>query len=210
MQAWDTWLNDLMPHLPGCGADLVAHELKRAAQDFFERSRAWGVLLDEVSVAIDESEVEILPDDTRQSIVRIESASWNGEPLEEKTLPVIEVDIGADWMDQTGTPTVITQLAHNSVRLVVTPDAAGVLRCRVSVKPSDASLGLPDQLAYKYREILANGAKARLMLMPKKPWSNDNLGALASSRFEDSLGTAKSSAFRAFGSARTPSRPSWC
>jgi hypothetical protein len=210
MKSWSSWFNDLMPSLPGCGTDIATHELRRAAQEFFGRSRAWRVVLDAISVGINEAEIEILPDETQQFIVRVESSAWEGQPLAVKTVEEIESKYGGDWMDQTGTPDTITQMQHGTVRLMPSPVVAGVLRCRVTVKPSDSASGIPDAQAYQYRDAIADGAKARLMLMPKKPWTNPELGGVASGMFEAAITSAASASARAFGRGRIEAKPSWC
>lgn len=210
MKAWSTWFNDVIPSVPGCGTDLVTHELRRAAQDFFAKSLAWGVILDAVSVGIAESEVEVLPDDQQQTIVRIDYSAWGGYELGVRTSELMQEAYGPDWMDQTGTPSDITQLMERTVRLVPSPTVAGSLRCRCKVKPSDTSTGLPDALAFQYRDAIAEGAKARLMLMPKKPWTDAALAAVAQMKFDAAINTAKSASFRAFGRARTAAKPVWC
>ena len=66
MKSWSSWFDDVLPALPGCDTGIVTHELRRTAQDFFTRTLAWSVLLDDVQVSAGETEIEIMADDSQQ------------------------------------------------------------------------------------------------------------------------------------------------
>jgi hypothetical protein len=51
MSLWSAWLPDVVPHLPECPIPVIEHELRRAAQLFFEGSRAWRIYVPAIAVA---------------------------------------------------------------------------------------------------------------------------------------------------------------
>lgn len=212
MRLWSDWMPDLMPHLSGCAIVLVEHELRRAAQAFFQGSRAWRVTLAPVAVAAGTQTVAIVPADTQISLVRIEQCWYDGTELDVKTAEELSAEHGEDWTAHTGNPIAFLQETAGIVRLYPIPDAsAGTgLKTRISAMPSDASTGIQDDLAVAFREELATGAKARLMLYPSKPWTNVELGVAYAQAFKSATDTANIRAARSFGRGRVRSNPRWC
>lgn len=212
MATWAEWFPDVVPQVPDCPQPIVEHELRRAAQAFFDGTRAWNVLLDPVAVLADKQTVSIIADDSGQEVVRIEAASFDGRRVEVYPSEVMDSLFGDDWTLHTGTPSAITMDGPTTVRLYPTPNSASVtgLKCRVSVRPSDTSDGIPDEYRRKYREPIATGAKARLMIYVGRPWSNPEMAAMYGVAFAAAIADGCVKAAKAFGSARIPSRPTWC
>jgi hypothetical protein len=211
MQLWSSWLPDLLPQLPDCPTILVEHEVRRAAQAFFEKTRAWHVTLAAVPVPAATSEVTIAPTDPEQSLVRVSQIWYDGKRLDPVTGDALAEHFGDDWQAHTGVPTAYTQETPAVIRLYPIPVDAALtgLVARVAVKPSETSTGLPDDLAVKFRDSLVTGAKGRLMMYVEKPWSNPKLGMKHESDFNAAIDKAHADAAVSFGKARIASRPKW-
>jgi hypothetical protein len=209
---WDAWLPDVLPHAAGCPSVLARHEIKRAAQAFFRDSFAWRAVLDAISVDIGEPEMRVFPDASGTEIVRIEQAALGQSELKPLFIDAVAESFGADWSTQTGTPEAITAVTPNTIRLVPYPiePQADRLTLTVSLAPSDAATGIPDELYARYREAIAGGAKSRLMLISGQPWANVDMGASLSARFEADISAARTDAARAHSRATPRSRPSFC
>jgi hypothetical protein len=212
MKTWATWYPDLLPHVPGCPQILAEHELKRAAQVLFRRTRAWRVDRAAVAVVAGQESVVIAPTDAGQELVRIEAVWYDGKPLGLVTDEVLDAGYADDWRTHTGTPTDYLQLVPGEIRLHPLPvsDATTGVTARLSVAPSEAATGLPDDLALKFRDEIQVGAKARLMLYPNRPWTNGDLASVYGQAFDNLVGTATAAAARSFAQARIPSRMKWC
>lgn len=78
-------------------------------------------------------------------------------------------------------------LKDRELYLVPTPDAFETLSVVLSVRPSEAATTLPDELYRRFREEIAAGAKARLMLQAAQPWANAQAGALHKFTFEAAI-----------------------
>lgn len=208
---WNAMLPDVLPHVRGCSDPLAELEVKRAAQDFFERSRAWQVLLAAVAVSANQKEVTVTPSDSSQALVRVEAAWYDGKEVHPVTPRDLEDD-GTDWQEETGTPERFLRLTPGIIRLWPYSTAAAIsgVKTRVSVKPSESATGIPDDLAVKFRDALATGAKALLMLTPEQKFTNLNLGAALHEKFEAMIAQANWEASRAYGGGRVSSRPQWC
>lgn len=202
-------LNDLMPGLPGISANIVLHEVRRAAQDFLTQTRAWQETLDTFIAPAGESQIELIPDSNGAEIVRIESA-WSGSK-QLLSVPLKRLDnFIADWNSQSGDPEWVTQLTPTVIRLFPTPNQDVTLRFRVSLRPSDTATALPSELMAQYTPALIAGAKGRLLMMGKKPWSNPPLGALFVAQFEKLVADTHYQSALSFGQGRVRARPSFC
>lgn len=210
MKAWSYWLPDLMPHVPGCPRLLAEHELRRAAQAFFRQTRAWKITEAPLAIPALTATVPVAPADAGQQLVRIESAWWDGKPMEPVTAEQLDGGYADDWQSHTGTPTHYLQLVPGEIRLYPLPLSGGSLKLRMSVMPSDASTGLPDDLADRYVDEMHVGAKSRLMLYPGKPWTNPELAGVYGQAFNALVNQATAEAARAYAQARLPSRVNWC
>lgn len=211
MKAWSTWFPDLLPHVAGCPQPLAAHELRRAAQVLFGKTRAWRVDMAAVPVSAGQAVVAVVPDSAEQELVRIESVWLDGRKLDLVTDEVLDSQYADDWRTHSGTPFAYSQSVPGDVRLYPLPisDAVTGLSARLSVKPSESSTGLPDDMAVRFRDEIHVGAKARLMLYPNRPWTSD-LAAVYGQTFDSAVGSATAAAARSFSRARNPSRVKWC
>ncbi len=209
---WSEWLPDMLMRAPGCPAIMAEHETRRAAQEFFEGSRAWRAVLDPVSIDANEPEMRVLADDGATEIVRVERVVLGGAKLDCLSLDEVGEWFGADWLTQTGTPKAVTATTALSIRLVPYPVEAlnSQLTTTVSLKPAETAAGIPDELYAKYREPIAAGAIARLLLLPDKPWTNMELSGVFAAKFSDAVTSARIGATRAFGRGRIVSHPVWC
>lgn len=212
MALWSRWLPDVLPHVPGCPSLVAKHELRRAAQAFLITSRAWQQTLAAVAVGAGQSEVTLAAPDAQSKVVRAEAAWWDGKPLDPITSEELDKTSSDDWATHSGTPTHFLQLRPGVVTLYPAPSAGSSIgfKARVSLAPSDAATQLPDDLADRYSEQLAMGARARLMLYPNKPWSNPALGAAVGQAFSDAANEAKAQAARAQVGARIRQKVRWC
>lgn len=209
MKPFAGWLNDLMPSLPGAEPVLVIHELRRVAQDFCTRTRAWQETLDPITVDAGDATVQMIADTSSAEVVRIESV-WIGGSLV-RAQPASELDATLpNWPQLTGPPEMVTQVSPAVAVLCPIPNVATSIVFRVSLRPNDTATGLPDDLAAEYRNALVAGTVARMMLLPKKPWSNPQLGMANNAAYELAVAGANYQAALSFGTGRLSSRPVWC
>ncbi|MBI5257014.1 MAG: hypothetical protein HY855_10985 [Burkholderiales bacterium] len=192
---------------------LVAEQrLRRAAQVFFEKSRAWTVRTAPMAVAAEQEEITVTLPDAQTELVRIEAAWLDGRRLTPATPRDLD-DSCDDWTELVGTPSHVVQLTPGVVRLfrIPTADATEGLRLRASVRPSEVATGIPDDMAVKYRDALIKGATGLLMMMTKKPWTDLDLGQALLTSFEADAAAANSAAnVRGHSTARRAAQVNWC
>ncbi len=211
-KAWSTWLPDVLPHVPGCPVLVAEHEIKRAAQIFFEKSRAWHALTALLPVTAGQATVTIALPDAGTELVRVEAGWYDGQPIGPATAQDLD-ETEPDWTSQTGTPRRVVLLTPGIVRLfpIPTANATTGLQLRVSARPSESATGIPDDLAVQYREDITQGAKGRLLVYAKKPWTDVDLGAALLSSFDARAAAANVKAnVRGNANARRAARAHWC
>jgi hypothetical protein len=211
MAVWADWYGDLLVHAQRCPKLIIKHEIKRAAQEFYTRTRAWSVLTSAHAVAAGQSDVTVVLG-TGLEIARIEDAWLDGRRLDPATVHSMGQGYSDDWTAQTGTPTHAVLLTPGIVRLFPTPtgDAATGLKLRVSVRPSDGATGIPDDLFAAHRLAIAYGARSALMAYAGRPWSNEKMAGVWASAFGEAIATAASAANRGHQQARPRTRIAWC
>lgn len=212
MALWSAWNPDVLPKVAGCPQLLIEHELKRAAQEFFEETFAWKVLTPAVSVLADDEEILVAPSDPEQELVRIEQAWYDGQAISPKTIEELDAQFADDWKTHTGTPGHYIEVTPGTVRLypIPTTDAVSGLACRISVRPSDSATGIPDAYRTKYRKALSDGALGALLLYPSAAWSAADHASLYRGAFESAKNKAGVDSAQSFGKARISARPKWC
>lgn len=212
MILWAAFLPDLRPHLPGCPQVMMEHELRRVAQDFFGRTRAWQVVTDPIAVPAGSPDVAIVLPDADTELVRVENAWYDNRVVDVMTSDQLDDYTYTDWRSQEGTPSALLQTTPGSVRLYPSPIAAADigLRLRVAVRPGESGTGIPDDLYVLYREAIAMGVKSRLMMYPAAPWANPDLSGVNAMGYQREVARATLHAQRSFGKGRIPSRPRWC
>lgn len=89
-------------------------------------------------------------------------------------------------LTESGTPRFYYMMGR-IVSMVPAPDAIETLEVTLAIKPSESATTLPDELYRRYREEIAAGAKARLMLQAAQPWANAQVGSLHKFTFEAAI-----------------------
>jgi hypothetical protein len=116
--------------------------------------------------------------------------------------------VGVNWRTDVNVPTRWYMPDDNTVGLLLAPSAGGSLRINAALKPTRTSTTFPSWIYEKYLEVIASGAKARLMSIPKKPYTDLDLARYHRRIFDDGIANAKSTV--ATGNTRAPLRTHTC
>jgi hypothetical protein len=179
----DTFLPDIMQYAPGCAVPTAHFWLRKAAIAFCERVRVWRYD-DEIPLSADGCDEVIAP--YGAVVHQIESCSFNGQPLSPKSPSWLDDNLNG-WRDgnMTGMPRYVTQLTPNTLHVV--PRQQGTLRVNLWLKPAEDADELPDFMASQYRETIAHGALARILMLPNQSFSNAEFGAAFGAAFSQKL-----------------------
>jgi len=183
---WSDFYDLVVPDLPGCPFAMVDNALRESAIAFCEQSLAWSYQHPDVAVVAATALYPFVPP-TGAVVHAITYAEFAGT--------AIECNVGEsgimiyDWRNQTGTPTYVLGGA-TELTLVPTPDADGTLTLTVALKPTPDATGIDDSIFNEYREGIISGALGRLMLSPKKPYSNPAMATYHQQQFTIKAGQA--------------------
>lgn len=210
MKLWSTWFPDIFPHVPGCPAPIIVHELRRAAQEYLKATRAWKVTLSTIPVLAGATSITI-PLDADKSLIEIETAWYDGRKLDLVMPSKLDSDFNDDWRLHTGTPSALVQFSPGIVCLYPVPIANAVTGLKVcaSMYPSDTATGLTDEIGTKFFNELAIGAKGKLMIYPAKTWTNLDIGAACIQQFNGFIDSGTVKVARGYVGGRIASRPHW-
>ena len=188
-----------IPEIPGFVAE---RQLLRALREFAEATRTWRVNI-QVSTTAAAATVDLtasLPAATELvDIISVKNIS-GGAPPEPRTFAWLDKNV-SDWRTDTALDAKWFVLdGNNTIRLVPTPSTtvANQYDVRIAVKPSLTATTIDDVVANKYDELLVHGALARLYAIPRKPWTDLNLGQYHLILFQGGIPAARTEAAEEF------------
>lgn len=155
---YDDLYVQMTPDLPGCPIPLVLQELRRAGRQFCIDTELLRETLTMSSVA-SQADYTLRPT-IADEILRITSLKID--------------DTEVSDMDS------YEFVSPETLRFETAPTASDTddMSIEVALAPSLPTCYLPDDFLRRWTEPIVAGAKAALMLMPGKPWSNPQVGAV--------------------------------
>lgn len=173
MKSWSDFYNMIVPDVPDCPFVAIDLALRRAAIAFCEQSLAYKYTYPDIAVTAGTETYFYNPPD-QTAVYAVTYAKFNDCEI---SIDTSEDNIKIwNWRDQSGTPQYLLG-GSEGITLVPIPDIDGTLSLIVALKPSSTAIGIDDDIFNEYREAIIAGAKAQLMISPKKPYSNANLAA---------------------------------
>jgi hypothetical protein len=174
MKVWSSFYDYLLPDVPGCPMVAMDFALRQSAIMFCIQSLAWRYEHPPISVVVDTDEYLFAP--PADALVHaVLYAEFNDKEIDVNTRPN-DMQIW-NWRHSTGTPQYLLG-GSTTLTLVPNPDVEGTLTLTVAVKPADNSIGIDDSIFTEYKDAIVHGAKGRLMMSPKKPYTDPQLAAM--------------------------------
>lgn len=176
-KVWADFYDYVLPELPGVPQDVATLHLRSVAIDFFERARIYIVDHDPILIVGTQHTYDLAPP-TGYEVAEIDVAELEATPLDPVGLDDLPQFFPQGVGNYTGQPRVYFQETLDTVRFAPTPDSASTaleVTLRTVLRPTRASTGVDNWVFNKWVEVIANGVKSRLMLMPSKPWTNPQL-----------------------------------
>lgn len=201
--ALTSWYDDVLPHVPGCVEPVALHAIRLAAIDFCERT--WVINDDHspIDIVADQASYNYVPPTGKLVHKRLE-VWYAGNAIIDRAPDQLKLIYGANWQTQAGLPLYHTATGPRAIRLVPIPTEAltGGLTLRVAYKPTQAATTVDDILLEDYREPIANGARMRLMLQAKKPYTNQKQAGIEKEFFDAAVAMVRHQVQRGFGRSR--------
>jgi len=186
-----------------CPISAMIAKIRDAAREFCARSRVWVIVSDTADLYAGE-EVYGLRPPSGVDFCDVLTVRHKGRRIEVRT-PEQWRALGYASAD---TPQYFTVTEPGLVRLYPVPneDQAGVLLVEVVAQPSVKSTQAPAFLLNRYGSIIAQGALARLLLIPDRPWTDMNSAVVSQRLFEDGIAGARITMEQGGGGASTTVR----
>lgn len=202
MKLWSAFYPDVAIEVHGAPDPVVDFWLRAAATEFFARSKAHVVALDDDVALAGQMEYALDPP-TRMDVVEICAVAFAGRPLDPAAPSALGKRFG-DWLSETGTPTHYTQRGDlTSVLLVPAPiDAGGSIKVSAALAPGSAAVGIDDALFARWHSAISAGCKAKMMMMPSVSWANPDRAAVHAATFESAIQAATTAANDGFVRSR--------
>lgn len=191
--------------LPSLSADpsypVVEYAIKRVCIEFCAGAWIWQFIQDPIDVEAGESYYDLEPE-IGSDITAVMDVSHNNVHLTAKSISWLDTQLPG-WRTQPAVPKYYTQVDTDQIILAAVPDSniSGGLTMTLALQPSQSSQGIPKWIFNQFMYALAEGAMARLMLMPNKPWTDLATGAMHASNFSGSIANARASTLAALGRA---------
>lgn len=208
MTTWDAWDDDLLSDLPGCTPAYLHHQLVLAAIDFFDRSWAWLYQHPSISVVAGTASYSWVPP-ANTGVTHVLHAWLGDSVLTPRTRNDLKALYGA-YLKKTGAPAYFVKDVPSKIILVPNPtsDAANPdgITATIALVPSLAAPSMDGELAEFYFDEIGMCAKARLLVQPRKPWTDVARGAAMREEFEQAAAKAKVNVIKSYSSARLRAR----
>jgi hypothetical protein len=181
---------------------VAERQLLRAARQFLEQTRAWRVNI-ALSVTAATPTVDIsalLPTESELVDVISMKNSGGGAPVVPRTYSWLDENT-SDWRSEENDLANYFVREDNSVlRLVPTPatTTANLYDTRIAVKPTLSATTIDDRVANKYDEVIIHGALGYLYMLPKKTWTDPQLGQFHMAMFANAIPEARVEAAEEF------------
>jgi len=205
VKTWDAWFPDVLVHAPFAPDPLVRQALCRASREFFRKTRAWVEWLDNEATATGVSSTHAFVLPTESELLRMEQATADGRPAHVQSFR----QRTADWTRHEEGPQAVISRDLVNVELVGGIAAGVKVQVQASLIPTLDATGLPDHLANRFHEAIAEGAKAIVLMTPGDFYKPD-LASLAQAVFTAAINTHTVDAYMGHTAEVPRARPKWC
>ena len=170
MASFESLVKEVLPYAPGCPDSLIQTNIRSAAIELCEKSKAFTFDLDPITTISGEYEYEFdQPSGTE--VHQILWATYDGNDLDPISPRSLELNY-PDWRDKTGTPTVYLQKTAISFWLVPVPNTNKELLLNVALKPTRTTNNIDTEFSNTYRDGIIYGTIYRLLRIPAKQWTD--------------------------------------
>lgn len=198
-------VDDVLPALTADPSQpLVLHAIKRAVIEFCAGSWVWRVFPDPATMVVGQAEYDLdLPAGT--DCTTLFDVLVDTVPLKNRTTTWLDRTIPG-WRTTPADPKYFTQLDTDRLLLAPVPDRTleDAITMTLVLQPSQTATGFPRWIASQFFYGIADGAIARLLLMPNRPWSDPLQGAERLANFNATVAGARHTGAAAL--ARAPVR----
>ena len=188
MKAWAEFHPLVLLHVLGCPNPVMDGALRHAAREFCEGSKAWQET--ETFTGTGEATFEFdLP--SQSELVQVMRATVRGKDVDiygAHHLP-------ADWQERPPRNPGLYHVDVDQYALLPAPGVDEGIAITFAIRPSLFGRGIGDHVFATHAETIAAGAAARLLKMPRQPWTDIEQAAIFRTEFTTGIGHAANRPF---------------
>lgn len=204
---YSAMVTEVAPDVSECPGFVIEAALRTMAIEFCQRSLCWRYEhpAQTAAAGIGDYEFQVPADSV---VAKLMSIWHNGVLLTPKSHDDL-AGMYSDWLTEEGTPCYVTQFNEREFRPVPIPDVTlgNAFSLIVALKPTRTSTGIDTTIYEEHLDTLACGAKARLMEVPGKPWTNVMLSQYHRGKFEAGVLSAMNRVATGYGRASLRVKP---
>lgn len=203
--SYDAFLGNVMPHVNGCSRTIALDAVRDATIALCKKGRIWMEELTPINGVLGQASYSFVTP-AGSVVSTILQAFYSG-----KEIFPIDIDSAnqyyLNWLTITGQPKHYTQFNERAIRLIPIPQEAltAGIKLIAALEPTKTSTTVEDRIYEEYDNVVATGALAYLLLMPKTPgreWPDAQLGAINAAKFQDSIDMARSRSNKSYVRSR--------
>lgn len=211
--AISTFINEVAGDVPGAPYPTIERQFQRTLVDFCQRTWVWQTTLGPLTAIKDRGLYTVVPDQSLSAkVLSVLAMRHRDLDLSAKTEAQLDRE-EPGWRDrQNKRASFFIPRQFGEFRLVPKPAetvARSITDIVVALYPERTITEVPDSLADPWYEALAAGARARLMKMPGREWSDLKMAAVAENEYAEGVADAKYRAIQSWGTTThsVPKRP---
>lgn len=183
----------ILPYVPGCPEPTVDLAVMDAATEFAEKTQIVFKAESPIALVEDRSTYYVFPDSAVETDL-ITNVFCGDRQLDLVTPTSLHDQVPGWETAESSEPTHYSTFGEPG-SITVYPKPKNVsgqsLRVFASWVPSFGATSIPDELGRGYVRDIVEGAKARLMMIPERKWTNLQLAAAAQAQFERGIVDAR-------------------
>ena len=183
--AFASMLDDVLPDVAGCSTALATNAIRNTVIELYKKTQIKTTNASPITV-IPTVSVYALQVAANLQIVGVKNVYLDGNKLN----PVTNLDLqNSSVLVGNLAGDVLGYQVDNgsSIHLYRNPKKTGILDVLVAVAPNTQAVEMDSDIYYLYSEAIAAGAKARLMSIPKKPFSDSATAMMYRQQFSEAV-----------------------
>lgn len=186
---WENYLQEVLPDVAGCPIQVAENAIRNSAIEFCNKSRVYRDKLADMLTAQGTAKYTIAtPVDSE--MIALHKVQHNDQTFPLPTIPAIHLD-RARLSTNEQKPRWYNSPTPAEIEFFFTPDAIYTVELWAILKPTKAATSGPDFLFNDWLEPISSGAKARLLAMSGRPWSDKSMVKFHRREFTDGWVEAK-------------------
>ena len=189
-------LNDVLVDCPGAPEPLIVNALITALREFCNRTRFWQHELPPINLIAGQAVYPLNPPTDTEIVSVVQARSEH--LLAPSSVNLLDRSFPG-WRDaQARQPVFYFQPSMDSIHVVYKPseNISSGLNVIVALRPSRNATTMDDEIYREFGNEIIAGAKARLQVIPNKPWSSSDYATVNAMIFASAIDRARIRVFK--------------